>query len=214
MHRRAVHRRSATYPPVQLTLVVLAASASACQAASAENFADTDQPRADDASGAALHDTTIELPASLRGVPTGERAPTGAPVVVACGTCHNGEPAALPAQASEVAGPHTGLVVQHGGNTCGSCHDPSRRDRLRLADGQQLELTEAMQLCSQCHGTQRRDYDHGAHGGMAGHWDLARGPRTRNHCIHCHDPHVPAYPRVLPAAPPRDRFFGAGARHE
>lgn len=83
---------------------------------------------------------------------------------------------------------------------------------LHLADGTRLELVEALSLCGQCHGLQRRDYAHGAHGGMNGYWDLHAGPRTRNHCVHCHDPHQPKYPRLLPAPPPRDRFFGRQAK--
>jgi formate-dependent nitrite reductase cytochrome c552 subunit len=62
-----------------------------------------------------------------------------------------------------------------------------------------------MQLCAQCHGPQYRDYRHGAHGGMAGHWDLAKGGRVRNNCIDCHDPHSPKYPTVRPAGGPLDR---------
>jgi hypothetical protein len=57
------------------------------------------------------------------------------------------------------------------------CHDPARYDRLRLATGESIPMTDALQLCAQCHGTQHRDWRHGAHGGMSGHWDLARGPR-------------------------------------
>jgi hypothetical protein len=42
---------------------------------------------------------------------------------------------------------------------------------------------------------------------MKGYWDLQRGPRQRNGCIGCHAAHAPAYPQVLPAPPPRDRFL-------
>ena len=62
-----------------------------------------------------------------------------------------------------------------------------------------------MRLCAQCHGPQFRDYGKGAHGGMEGHWDLSRGGRTRNHCVDCHDPHVPAIRQVQPAGRARDR---------
>jgi hypothetical protein len=63
-----------------------------------------------------------------------------------------------------------------------------------------------MDLCGQCHGPQARDYAHGAHGGMTGYWDLSRGPRERNNCIDCHDPHAPAFPKVRPVFAPKDRF--------
>lgn len=70
-------------------------------------------------------------------------------------------------------------------------------------------MARAIELCRQCHGPQARDYDHGTHGGMTGYWDTTRGPRLRNHCTDCHDAHSPAIVPVMPAAPPRDRYFGA-----
>jgi hypothetical protein len=103
---------------------------------------------------------------------------------------------------------HQGLALQHGTLRCAACHTEGAPTRLHLADGRNLERSQAMELCRQCHGPQYRDYEHGAHGGMAGHWDLSRGPRTRNHCIDCHDPHAPQIREVIPAPPPRDRFFG------
>jgi hypothetical protein len=73
-------------------------------------------------------------------------------------------------------------------------------------------MREAMRLCAQCHMSQHRDYQHGAHGGMQGHWDLSRGDRIRNHCVECHAPHQPAYPPLRPLPPPQDRF--APAAHQ
>jgi predicted CXXCH cytochrome family protein len=88
-----------------------------------------------------------------------------------------------------------------------ACHNPADNyATLRLADGTALAFSESMQLCAQCHGPQYRDYQRGSHGGMTGYWDLRRGPRVRNHCQHCHDPHAPQFPKVLPVAEPRDRF--------
>lgn len=69
-------------------------------------------------------------------------------------------------------------------------------------------MTEAITLCSQCHGPQRTSFDRGVHGGMTGHWDLSRGPRERNNCVDCHDPHAPKFVGGAPVHLPRDRFFG------
>ncbi len=66
-------------------------------------------------------------------------------------------------------------------------------------------MNEALELCSQCHGPQRTSYDHNAHGGLNGYWDLSRGPRIKNHCVDCHDPHLPAIQQVVPVLPPIDR---------
>jgi len=103
---------------------------------------------------------------------------------------------------------HEGLEPRHGDLVCASCHDPEGPSRLRLADGRTLAPGDALDLCTQCHGAKARDWRNGAHGGMQGYWDLRRGPRTRNHCLDCHDPHEPAQKRVLPVLRPRDRWFG------
>lgn len=102
---------------------------------------------------------------------------------------------------------HQGLRFSHGQLSCVSCHNPGDNySSLRLADGRSVPFEESITLCAQCHGPQYRDYERGAHGGMAGYWDLKRGDRVRNHCQHCHDPHVPNYPKFYPAAAPQDRF--------
>ena len=95
----------------------------------------------------------------------------------------------------------------HGDLSCLSCHNPDDYGTLRLADQRAVLYRDVMTLCAQCHGPQYRDYLHGAHGGMNGYWDLTKGPRTRNSCIHCHDPHAPAFPSMRPTFKPRDRFL-------
>jgi len=148
----------------------------------------------------------VHAPASLRGLAGPLRNPQGQPADVTCATCHAvlSPPPRLPDTAQELGGPHAGLRFDHGSNTCRSCHDPGAWDRLRLASGETLPMTEAMRLCAQCHGPQHTNYLRGSHGGMSGHWDLSRGDRLRNHCVDCHDPHVPRFPRYQPMPPPRD----------
>ncbi len=126
---------------------------------------------------------------------------------VRCGVCHtttNESPANRPDELTEF---HTEMEFGHGDLTCNACHNPEDRDQLRLADGRSLAFENTLLLCAQCHGPQMRDYRRGAHGGMKGHWDLNKGPRTRNHCVNCHDPHDPAFPKMFPAPPPRDRLM-------
>jgi hypothetical protein len=150
------------------------------------------------------HPVTIHQPVALRALPTSKGD-------VPCATCHGltDVPWAVPTGVDKLPLPHSGLVMQHGDLTCDSCHDASGVERLHLASGKVIELRDALTLCSQCHGPQRRDFDHGAHGGMRGHWDLAQGPRDRNHCVDCHEPHAPQIPAVQPMPPPRDRFLEA-----
>jgi len=130
------------------------------------------------------------------------------PQRVACVTCHSLRPAGpVPQRPEELREFHTGLTLAHGPLSCSSCHAEGGHDALHLADGRQLRMTDAMVLCAQCHGPQFRDYQHGSHGGMNGYWDLSRGPRVRNHCVECHDPHAPRYVGAMPVHPPRDRFL-------
>ena len=154
-------------------------------------------------------DASIHEPPRLTSVPTSVLGVDGQPLRVACVTCHSlrdggGGP---PASAAALMQFHTGLVVQHGALSCGSCHaaSPSAAPALRLADGTSLALESALELCAQCHGPQTRDYRRGSHGGMTGYWDLSRGPRQRNHCVDCHDPHAPQFQPSRPVLPPRDR---------
>jgi hypothetical protein len=168
--------------------------------------------------GSTRHTVTIHKPLRLEGVfigPAQGKTPSvdlAIPAVagrVNCDTCHSLRSASsLPKSMQELDEFHQGLVLQHGDLSCASCHALGPSPKLHLADARVLERPDALELCRQCHGPQYRDYEHGAHGGMAGYWDLRRGPRTRNHCVDCHDPHWPAIRQVIPAPPPRDRFIG------
>lgn len=137
---------------------------------------------------------------------TSLRDVAGTPIGVSCKTCHGSQSQGglLPKEAPQ--GFHQGLKIQHGSLSCTSCHDQDR-SRLHLADGEKLEFDQTARLCAQCHGVQFRDYKRGSHGGMNGYWDLRRGPRERNTCTDCHGAHQPAYERVWPVHPPKDRFL-------
>jgi hypothetical protein len=142
------------------------------------------------------------------GVATGKKDAHGRDVVVTCATCHGQKPPRKDVRTgSDLVRFHQGLKMSHAGLSCVSCHNPEDGyTTLRLADGTAVEFADTMTMCAQCHGVQFRDYQHGSHGGMTGYWDLTRGPRERNHCVDCHDPHAPQFPVVLPARPPGDRF--------
>lgn len=161
------------------------------------------------------HPVVVRTPHGPPGVPTGTTDEKGRPVSVACATCHTTKPANSEARlGTPLAQFHQGLVGKHGNLSCTSCHNPADGyASLRLADGKSVPYTAVMTLCAQCHGPQFRDYQHGAHGGMTGHWDLSKGGRSRNNCVDCHDPHAPKYPTVSPAPGPNDRFQTGGG-HE
>lgn len=155
--------------------------------------------------------TVVRLPADDLGLTTGRLGRDGKPERVRCGTCHTLERVQAKARdrkARQQAGSvHQRIRLAHAKLTCRSCHQSPLFERFKLTNGQQIVYAQVMQLCGQCHGRQHKDYQHGAHGGMNGYWDLSRGPRTRNHCIVCHDPHRPAITKVLPAPRARYRFL-------
>ncbi len=162
------------------------------------------------------HPVRIHVPPEVGQAHTAERDALGRPARVTCVSCHSEreEPAVAPL-AAEIDSVHTGMKFTHGDLSCFSCHEPQGDyAQLRLADGRRVDYADVMTLCSQCHGPQRRDFDHGAHGGMTGHWDLTRGPRDRNSCIVCHDAHAPAFPRMMPTFKPIDRFLTPDAGKE
>jgi len=170
-------------------------------------------PAAPVGSSAKKFPVTIRKPAGPPRVELGIVDAAGQPVTAACSTCHATRPVNVanrsPADLDEF---HQNLAFAHGKVSCLSCHNPTDYDTLRLADGRPVEYTEVMTLCAQCHGPQTRDYQHGAHGGSNGYWDLSRGPRTRNNCVDCHDPHAPSFPAMKPTFKPRDRFLD-GSEH-
>jgi formate-dependent nitrite reductase cytochrome c552 subunit len=132
----------------------------------------------------------------------------GASVTVACSTCHSTRPPNPENRTvNELDEFHGGMAFSHGTVSCLSCHNSSDYDSLKLADGRRIEFSDVMTLCGQCHGPQLKDYQHGAHGGMNGYWDLTRGPRIKNNCVDCHLPHAPQFPKMQPTFKPRDRFL-------
>ena len=155
------------------------------------------------------HSVTTLLPPNPGSARVESTLGSGLPAAIPCARCHDSleAPAQAPAPDS-IDKVHQGLQVSHGTLSCYACHDPADGyRRLRLADGTAVEYGDVMTLCSQCHGPQRTDYDHGAHGGMTGYWDLSRGPRSRHACTVCHDPHAPSFPHMRPMFKPVDRFL-------
>ena len=157
--------------------------------------------------------TTVHTPHAFLGFTTSKRNLDGQPIRVKCETCHR---VIVPDEKNTLAHKlerfHVGVDVSHGDLTCRSCHNAPAYQDFRLVTGRTVSYTEVMELCGQCHGQQLAEYRHGAHGGMAGYWDLSRGPRDKNHCIDCHRPHDPAIRQVTPAPKARYRFTDAEGR--
>ncbi|MCA9190020.1 MAG: cytochrome c3 family protein [Pirellulaceae bacterium] len=160
--------------------------------------------------------------------PVDVRRPSGPPVIelkegdwpgrtgaVSCSTCHSLRPANMGIrQPADLRAFHQGMPFRHGTLACYGCHNPADADTLRFADGAAVAYTDVMQLCGQCHSKQFQAYQRGDHGGMTGYWDLSRGPRQRNNCVDCHDPHVPKFPDMIPTFKAHDRFLQSKSYHE
>lgn len=156
----------------------------------------------------ASYRVTIRTPTGPPRIETGVTDAHGNSVTVACSTCHaTRQPNIHSRQASDMDEFHGELKFSHGTISCLSCHNQNDYDTLQLADGSPVAYSQVMTLCSQCHGPQKVAYDHGAHGGMTGYWDLTRGERMRNNCVDCHHPHAPQFPKMQPTFKPQDRFL-------
>ncbi|MBK6940245.1 MAG: hypothetical protein IPH13_08570 [Planctomycetes bacterium] len=160
--------------------------------------------------------TTINAPRAMPRVRVSvPRSASGeVEVDASCTTCHaTRTPNATTASGAELDEFHGGMMFAHGNNRCLACHDATDYDAFHLADGARVEMADVMTLCAQCHAAKVEEFAHGAHGGMNGFWDLSRGSRTRNHCLDCHDPHAPAFPRMVPTFKPKDRFLTRKGEH-
>lgn len=154
--------------------------------------------------GDVKHPVTIRKPNGVPLVDSGKKDAHGQPVMVSCATCHDTRKPDLTTSTAEALDEfHQGMKYKHGSLTCLSCHNAGDYSTLKRADGSSLDFSDSLKLCAQCHGPQFRDYQNGSHGGMNGYWDLKQGPRERNHCTNCHDPHHPVYPLVRPVFPPK-----------
>lgn len=203
-------------PPPLLLLATTACLLVTC----GRGFDDTSRALGEPVDSLAEGRVEIHRPPTLGVVDTPLTDVHGAPIGIACATCHGPDPdgEVLAEARDNPEEMHASVVLDHGRLSCNGCHDADDRRFLHLADGTRLELVEAMDLCAQCHGVQFRDYSAGSHGGMRGAWDLRRGDRSRNHCLDCHGAHKPAWPQLQPVFPPQDRGTvqarAAGSPHE
>jgi hypothetical protein len=125
--------------------------------------------------------------------------PPFTPGIFPCSDCHK-EIKPNPTR-RELKDEHTDIVLNHaqGQRWCLDCHDTANRDKLRLASGERIPHEESYRLCGQCHGDKYRDWKAGVHGKRAGMWN---GEKQYLLCVHCHNPHDPAFKPLQPMPPP------------
>lgn len=125
--------------------------------------------------------------------------PPFTPGIFPCSDCHK-EMKPNPARRT-LTDEHISIVLNHaqGQRWCLDCHDTNDRDKLHLVSGQKIDFEESYVLCGQCHGDKYRDWKVGVHGKRSGMWN---GGKQYLLCVHCHDPHDPAYKPIPPMPPP------------
>lgn len=125
--------------------------------------------------------------------------PPFSPDVFPCSDCHSETD--IVDRTRRIVDAHETVHFEHDAENrwCLDCHDAQNRDKLKLADGRQLDFTESYLLCAQCHGTKFRDWKAGEHGRRTGSWS---GTKEYLLCVHCHDPHSPRFKAMEPRPPP------------
>jgi hypothetical protein len=110
------------------------------------------------------------------------------------------------------------LVMGHGRNNrndaCYNCHNKEKLNELITRDGTKLRFDQTPLLCASCHGPTYQDWETGVHGRTNGFWDKSKGVAVRQDCNACHDPHAPAFPRMLALPAPRTVVIGDRAEPE
>ncbi len=129
--------------------------------------------------------------------------PPFSPGMFPCTRCHD-KPDDFNPSVRTLTAQHKDIQLVHGSREqwCYDCHNPSFRDKLRLAGGRLVSFDTSYELCGQCHGEKLRDWRYGIHGRRVGCWN---GKRQYLLCVNCHNPHSPKFkpmhPRPRPKAP-------------
>ncbi|UTW63921.1 hypothetical protein KFE98_07225 [bacterium SCSIO 12741] len=116
-----------------------------------------------------------------------------------CSNCHSESLAELQAKPDKPKNSHWNLSLQHASSEtmeCLTCHSESNLDELVTLTGKPLSINRSFELCGQCHSTQYKDWQGGAHGKQLNGW---APPRLAKTCVGCHNPHNPSFPTRLPA---------------
>lgn len=117
-----------------------------------------------------------------------------------CSNCHNQPLEGMQINRSlNQRKSHWNIHLSHAGDNtmnCTTCHAENDMDKLSSLTGQKFNLDESYKLCGQCHSTQYKDWQGGAHGKQLNGWTP---PRVAKTCVGCHNPHKPAFPSRFPA---------------
>ncbi len=117
-----------------------------------------------------------------------------------CTNCHNDELKKL--KANNKVGEknaHWNIQIVHASDKtmdCMTCHSETNLDVLNSITQTEIDFNESYKSCAQCHSTQYKEWQGGAHGKRVGGWVP---PRIAKTCVECHDPHKPAFESRWPS---------------
>ncbi|RMG31643.1 MAG: cytochrome C [Bacteroidetes bacterium] len=117
-----------------------------------------------------------------------------------CSNCHDRPLSQLRKEKSpDKKKAHWDILLQHAGEhimDCNTCHPTQDLDQLQTLKARPLPYDMSYQLCGQCHTSQYKDWQGGAHGKALGGWVT---PSLRQTCVGCHNPHKPALEKRWPS---------------
>ncbi len=114
-----------------------------------------------------------------------------------CSNCHSKDISKLKSKGTKKA--HWDIELIHADDgimNCASCHDMNKPDALTSLRGSEVSFDHSYKLCAQCHSTQYKDWQGGAHGKSLLGWVP---PRVSQTCTGCHNPHKPAFEQRWPS---------------
>ncbi len=144
-------------------------------------------------------------------VPVKVRSPKEKLQFYPCSQCHRpsasvGE-APLTPQGQRQGNLHRHLEFKHMPEVkdCFMCHGHQNPDTLVLLDGQAITQEQVPELCGQCHGLKKAEWERGLHGRLEGNWQTQK---IKPICIECHNAHKPKFPKLKAFPPPQVPKFG------
>jgi hypothetical protein len=109
-----------------------------------------------------------------------------------CQNCHTAPLSQLANSNKENKKAHWDIEVNHASKSvmnCTTCHNSKNTNYLNSLSGELISFDKSFELCGQCHSTQYKDWQGGAHGKSISGW---KPPRVVKTCVNCHNPHNPA----------------------
>ncbi len=115
-----------------------------------------------------------------------------------CSNCHTKPIEQLKKLSSEKKA-HWDIQLDHANPVsmnCMTCHDMDKPDELSSLTKTSISFDHSYQQCAQCHSSQAKDWEGGAHGKRLKGW---LPPRVSQTCVGCHNPHKPAFEKRWPS---------------